>query len=202
MPRKTKTNPLPSQQERTLVLIKPDGVKRGLNGQIINRLERAGLKIVAIKLVQPTKEHYNQHYPSDKAYLINLAEKTLKTYKEYGMDAKKDFGTMDKKKIGQKIKQWIVDFMSSGPVVAMVIQGMHAVDNVRMIIGPTLPVFAPPGTIRGDFSLDSPAFANIVKRCVKNLVHASGDLKEAEQEIKLWFAPEEIHEYVRYGEED
>ena len=127
--------------------------------------------------------------------------KTLETYRKYGIDPKKELGTTNKVKIGQMIKEWTVEFMSSGPVVAMIIEGPHAIENVRMIVGPTLPAFAPPGTIRGDFSVDSPAIANIKKRPVKNLIHASGNPQEAENEIKLWFAPEEIHDYRRVEEE-
>jgi nucleoside-diphosphate kinase len=191
----------PTLKERTVVVIKPDGVKRGLIGQIIARFEKAGLKIVALKLVQPTKEHYELHYPSTKEWFRKVGEKTLGTYKKYGLNPKKELGTTDKVKIGQLVKKWTVDFMATGPVVAMIVQGPHAIDNVRMIVGPTLPVFAPPGTIRGDFSGDSPALANSAKRPVKNLIHASGDAKDAEKEIKLWFAPEEIHEYKRVEEE-
>lgn len=191
----------PSPKERTVVIIKPDGVKRGLVGEIITRFEKTGLKIVALKLVQPTKEHYQAQYPNSRQYLSQLGNKTLEAYKQYSMNPKKELGTSDRFKIGQKVKQWLVDFMSSGPVAAMIIQGPHAVDNVRMIVGPTLPVFAPPGTIRGDFSGDSPAFANTAKRAVKNLIHASGNLKEAEEEVNLWFTPEEIHDYKR-GEEE
>lgn len=191
----------PTIKERTVVIIKPDGVKRGLVGEIISRFEKAGLKIVALKLVQPTKEHYQLHYPSTKDWFRKVGSKTWQTYKKYGLDPKKELGTADRVKIGQMIKQWTIDFMSSGPVVAMIVQGPHAIDNVRMIVGPTLPVFAPPGTIRGDFSGDSPALANIDKRPVKNLIHASSNAKEAANEIRLWFAPEEIHEYKRVEEE-
>lgn len=203
MPRTKKQNNLaPSLKERSLIIIKPDAVMRGLIGEITQRFEKAGLKIVALKLVQPTKEHYRVHYPSDSAYLRTLGGKTLQTYKEYKLDPKKDLGTSDKLKIGKKVKEWIVEFMSSGPVVAVVVQGFHAVDNGRMIVGPTIPAFAPPGTIRGDYSGDSPAFANAAKRSVKNIIHASGNIKEAEKEIKLWFAPEEINDYVRKDLED
>ncbi len=191
----------PSIKEKTLVLVKPDGVKRGLIGEVIRRFERSGLKIIGLKLIYPDKEHYQAHYPSTRQYFGQLGANTLKTYKQYGVDAKKDLGTTDEFKIGKMVKEWLVDFMSSGPVVAMIVQGSHAVDNVRMIVGPTLPVLAPPGTIRGDFSGDSPALANVAKRAVKNLVHASGDIKEAEEEIKLWFSIEDIYDYRRDGEE-
>ncbi len=188
-------------EERTLVIIKPDGVQRGLVGEIISRFEKAGLKMVALKMVWPTKEHYNMHYPDKQEYLENLGAKTLETYQRYKIDAKKELGTDNKLKIGKMVKKWLIASMSSGPVIAMVIQGPHAVESVRMITGPTLPAFAPPGTIRGDFSVDSPALANTGKRAVKNIIHASSSFDDAEEEIKLWFAPEEIHDYRRAEEE-
>lgn len=190
----------PTSKERTLVIIKPDAVKRGLIAEVIARFEKMGLKIIALKLVHPSRQHYRLHYPDNRQYLGQLGGKTLKTYKEYGLSPRKDFGTVDKIKIGKEVRKWLVDSMFSGPVVAMVIQGIHAVDNVRMITGPTIPVFAPPGTIRGDFSMDSPAFANMAKRAVNNIIHASGDIKEAEKEIKLWFSPKEIYDYERADE--
>jgi len=199
--KKNHKNPiLEVKKERTVVIIKPDGVKRGLVGEIIRRFEKAGLKIVALKMVKPTEEHYRLHYPSSKEWFKKVGEKTIETYKKYGINVKKELGTTNKIKIGKMIKEWTVKFMTSGPVVAMILEGPHAIDNVRMIVGPTLPVFAPPGTIRGDFSIDSPAIANTLKRPVKNIIHASGNKKEAENEIKLWFAPEEIYSYERAEE--
>jgi nucleoside-diphosphate kinase len=192
---------LPSFNERTLVLVKPDGVKRGLTGEIIMRFERAGLKVVGLKLVQPTREHLNMHYADNRDFLTILGEKAILGFKEFGMDIKKELGLTDKEKIGKKVKEWLLDYMLSGPVVAMVIQGGHAVENVRMICGPTNPLKATPGTIRGDYTTDSAALSNMAKRSIKNVVHASGTVDEAEAEITLWFAPEEIHQYLRAGEE-
>ena len=99
------------------------------------------------------------------------------------------------------VNNWNKDFLTSGPVVAMVWEGNHAIDNVRRLVGATLPTFAAPGTIRGDYSVDSPVLANARKRAVKNLIHASGEPKEAELEIDLWFDKKELHSYPRAEEE-
>jgi nucleoside-diphosphate kinase len=186
--------------ERTLVLIKPDGIKRGLIGEILHRYERAGLKIVGMKMVWSDRDHAMKHYPTTDEHMRMMGEKSLKTYAEYGLDPIKYVGTKDPLEIGKMIRQWNADFISSGPVLAIVLEGNHAIDNVRMLTGNTIPTFAAPGTIRGDFSLDSPALANSRKRAVKNLIHASGDVSEAEREINHWFKKEEIHSYTRAEE--
>jgi nucleoside-diphosphate kinase len=111
------------------------------------------------------------------------------------MDAKDQFGTDDAAKIGGEVRQWLVDFMRSGPVFAMVLEGPHVIEVVRKLVGSTLPQKANPGTIRGDHSYDSPHLANANARPIKNLVHASGNVEEAEFEIGLWFAESELHSY-------
>lgn len=189
------------KEERTVLLIKPDGVKRGLIGEIVNRIEERGLKIIAIKMIIASQEQAKKHYPGTKEWLIGMGNKTLENYKEYKKDAKKEIGTNDPLKIGQKIYKWNVDFLCSGPMVAVLIQGIHAVDMIRKIVGHTLPSKAEMGTIRGDYSVDSPILANLGKRALHNVVHASGDEKEAKHEIKHWFKESEIHNYTR-AEED
>ncbi|MFH0804978.1 MAG: nucleoside-diphosphate kinase [Patescibacteria group bacterium] len=189
------------RSERSVVLLKPDTVKRGLIGEIIGRFEKAGLKLVAMKMVWVTADHVAKHYPNDREYLTTVGNKTLKSYEEYGKDANEELGTNDPYEIGVKVRQWNMDFLSSGPVVAILLQGLHAVDNVRMMVGHTLPRFAPPGTIRGDFSLDSPILANQQKRTVRNMIHASGNTEEAEFETKLWFHEKEIYTYKRVDED-
>lgn len=187
--------------EKSLVLVKPDGVQRGLVGEIIGRFEKAGLKLVAMKMVWVDKELVGKHYPESRTELLTgIGEKTLKTYAEYNKDAKAELGTDDPYEIGKLVNDWNKDALSSGPVVAMVLEGNHAVDNVRRIVGPTLPVFAPPGTIRGDYAVDSPVMANEKKRSVRNLIHASGNKEEAEYEIDLWFGSTDIHDYKRADE--
>jgi nucleoside-diphosphate kinase len=186
--------------ERAVVLVKPDGVKRGLVGEIISRFERVGLKIVAMKMMWATEDHLSKHYTDKEEYLINLGKKTLKTYEEYGKDANEDLGTDDPLELGKMIRKWLIDYVGSGPVVAILLEGRHAVDNARAIAGPTVPVNAPPGTIRGDFSTDSPAYANSERRGVHNILHVSGSSEEAEFEEKLWFHQTEIHTYKRGDE--
>ncbi|QQG46041.1 MAG: nucleoside-diphosphate kinase [Candidatus Niyogibacteria bacterium] len=189
------------KEERTLVLVKPDGVKRGLVGEILTRFEKRGLKIIALKMIQPTKEHISGHYQGEDEWLETIGEKTKSAFEKQGLDLMGKMGTNESKEIGRKVKGWLEDFMTSGPVVAMVIQGMHAISTVRKIVGHTYPIESAPGTIRGDLSVDTPTAANVEGRAVRNLVHASGDEKEAAHEILHWFAPEEIHGYKRADED-
>lgn len=189
------------RKEKTVVLLKPDTVKRSLSGELLMRFEKAGFKICALKMVHVDADHVAKHYPNDKEYLTSVGEKTLKTYREYGMDPNEKLGTKDPYEIGQMVRKWNMVFLSSGPVVAILLQGVHAVDSVRMMVGNTLPRFAEPGTIRGDYSIDSPILANMQKRTVKNMVHASGTVEEAQFEEDLWFHKNEIHDYQRSDEQ-
>jgi len=189
-------------KERTVVLVKPDGVKRALIGEVIHRFEKAGLKIVALKMVWVDKEMVSKHYPDSRTELLEgIGKKTLDTYEKYGKDPKEELGTMDPLEIGRMVNSWNIDLLTSGPVIAILLEGIHAIDNVRMMAGNTLPVFAAPGTIRGDFSIDSPALANTRKRSVRNIVHASGNTEEAKYEEQLWFRESEIYDYKRVDEE-
>lgn len=189
------------KEERTVLLVKPDGVKRGLVGEILNRIEKRGLKIIALKMIAASAEQAKKHYPGTEEWLIGMGNKTLENYKKYGKDAIKEVGTDDPLKIGKKIYDWNVDYLTSGPMVAVLISGLHAIDMVRKIAGNTLPSKAEMGTIRGDFSVDSPALANVNKRAIKNIVHASGDPSEAKNEISHWFSEKEIHFYKRAEDE-
>ncbi len=189
------------KQEKTVVIIKPDGVKRGLIGEIISRFEKRGLKIVALEMFRPTREQIDGHYPKDKNWIKRLGEKTLKNYQKYNFDPVKELGTADPLQIGKKVRDWILDYMTSAPLIKMVVEGVHAIDMVRKIVGHSLPNEAEMGTIRGDFSVDSATVANAEKRAIHNLVHASETPQEAEHELAHWFSLEEIHEYKR-AEED
>jgi len=188
------TNPA---EEKTIVLIKPDGVKRGLIGEIISRIEMRGLKIIALQMISPTREQIDEHYPKDEKWIKRLGEKTLETYEKYGYDIQKEMGTDDLMEIGKNVRGWILDFMVSGPVVKMVIQGIHSVDMVRKMVGKSIPALAEMGTIRGDFSVDSAALANKNQRAVHNLIHASETQEEAVHELSFWFSPEEVFVYKR-----
>jgi nucleoside-diphosphate kinase len=185
------------KEEKTVLLIKPDGVKRGLIGEIISRIEKRGLKIIALQMIWATKEQIDNHYPKDEEWLRRIGEKTYKNYSEYGLDVKKELGTDDLIEIGKMVRQWLIDYLTSGPMVKMVIKGIHAVAMVRKIAGQTMPSQAEMGTIRGDYSVDDATAANRDKRAIHNLVHASENEDEASHEIQFWFAPEEIHDYKR-----
>jgi len=185
----------PDLQERTLVLVKPDGVKRGLVGRVLTRFEEAGLKIAGLKMVEVSREFAENHYPNTAAWIRGMGEKTLETYREQGKNPIQELGTEDPVEIGNMIKGWNVDYLTSGPIVALTLEGAHAISVVRKMCGFTLPAFADPGTIRGDFSVTSPIVANELKRAVRNLVHASSDPEEAEYEIGYWFSDDEICSY-------
>ncbi len=187
------------KEEKTYVMVKPDGVRKGLIGEIINRFERRDLKIVALEMFQPTHDLIHDHYPKDEAWITRLGEKTKSTYEKYGYDMMTDFGTIDTAKIGPEIRKWLVNYMLSAPLVKMIVQGVHAVDVVRKIAGDTLPYKADMGTIRGDFSIDSPAMANKEKRAVMNIIHCSETPEEAEHEIKHWFGANPTYNYKRFG---
>jgi nucleoside-diphosphate kinase len=192
-----KKNP---KEERTYVMVKPDGVKKGLVGEIIKRFEQRDLKIVALEMFQPTAEQIDNHYPKSEEWITRLGTKTLQTYEKYGYDAMEDFGTKEPEKIGPEVRKWVVDYMTSAPLVRMIVEGTHAVDMVRKICGPTMPYQAEMGTIRGDYSNDSPAVANAEKRAVANIIHASETPEEAAHEIEYWFGKSPIHAYKRHGE--
>ena len=158
--------------EQTLVLIKPDGVARGLVGEIIKRFEQRGLKLVALKLVNVKKDLALKHYTEDLA-----------------------------RRRGEHVRTRMVEFVTSGPIVAMIIEGVDAIENVRKIVGATESKAALPGTIRGDFSHVSFSHADQKEVAVRNIIHASSDLKDAEYETKLWFSLDEIHDYKRTDDE-
>ncbi|MDQ7858527.1 MAG: nucleoside-diphosphate kinase [Armatimonadota bacterium] len=189
-----------ARHERTLVFLKPDGVQRGLIGEVLGRFERAGLKVVGLKMVRPTAALLERHYPSDEGFLRTLGTKTREAFEAAGRDVTQETGTDDTLVIGRQVRQWLIDFVASAPVAAFVLEGTHAVAVTRKLVGDTLPFRAAPGTIRGDLSADSPTVANLQKRPVRNLVHASGTLEEAAFEIGLWFAAEELHDYRRVDE--
>ncbi len=180
------------KEERTLAIVKPDGVQRALIGEIIKRYEAAGLKLLAIKMLVPTAEQVEQHYTLDPEWRRVTGEKTIKGYKDKGMVPPSE----DPLEITAKILAGLKRYMASGPVVAMVWQGAHAVKIVRKLTGGTEPLTSDVGSIRGDYVLDSYQMSDTDGRAVRNLVHASGSPAEAEMEIAHWFKPEEITNYT------
>ena len=189
------------KNEVTFLMIKPDGVRRGYIGEVINRIEKIGLKIIALKMVQATREKISGFYPSDTKWINRLGEKTLGTYQKYGYDPIKELGTDKPEVIGKMVREWLVDYMTSAPLVPMVIKGIHAVSKVRKLAGDTMPANAEFGTIRGDLSADSAAAANRDKRAVFNVVHATETPEEAERELRYWFEKEELTDYRRSDDE-
>ncbi len=175
--------------ERTLVLLKPDAVARGIMGEIISRFERIGLKIVGMKMLFATDEQLEEHYYKDDEWLIEKGKKIIQN-KGYPDD-------YDPKKAGREIIDGLVRDMKLLPIVAMVIEGHNAVKVVKKLVGPTNIEEALPGTIRGDYSHDTYELANVSNRPIITIIHCSGSPEEAEKEIKIWFKPEEIHDYER-----
>lgn len=151
--------------ERTLIVVKPDGVQRSLVGRVLQRFEDAGLKVVGMKMLWIDGNFAKKHY-------FDLAERR-----------------------GEHVLKNMVDLMTEGPVVAAVLEGVEAVENVRRIVGATEPKSAAPGTIRGDFAHHSFSYTDEKQRGIRNLIHASGNVEEAKQEVKLWFEDSELHTY-------
>ncbi len=189
------------KEEITFVMIKPDGVKRGLTGEIMRRIEKVGLKIIALEMDEPTLDQIDNHYPKDDAWMTRIGNKALEVYAKYGYNAKETLGTEEPLEIGKLARKWTLEYVSSGPVVKMVVKGIHAIDMVRKMAGKTSPAMSEMGTIRGDFSADSALAANMEKRAIHNLIHASETIEEATHEIAHWGMKEKIHNYKR-AEED
>jgi nucleoside-diphosphate kinase len=185
------------KKERTLVVIKPDGVQRGLIGEVIGRYERSGLKLVGIKMLVPTPEFTERHYTLDPTWRERNGKKTIEAYKAKGLvPPSEDPLAVNAITLG-KLKK----YLSSGPVVAMVWQGMHAVAVVRKITGSTEPLVSDVGTIRGDLTIDSYQAADEDGRVTRNIIHASGSPEEAKMEVDFWFKPEELINYRLVTEE-
>jgi nucleoside-diphosphate kinase len=179
--------------QQTLVLIKPDGVLRGIVGEIIRRFERVGMKIVAIKMIRAPKEVLEQHYFKDENWMKEKGE----LYKEKLKLPKE----IDPIPLGRKIVDGLIEDTQISPVIAIVLEGHNAVQVVKKLTGPTNIEEALPGTIRGDFSQDTFALANKSNRPIITIIHATDDPKEAQKEIGFWFSQSEIYSYKK-PEED
>ncbi len=182
------------QEEKTLILIKPDGVKRGLVGEILNRFEKTGLKIVGLKAIQVDENIAYKHYGHNDDWFEKVGQKVKDFYQKVGFDPKENFSKLSNKEIGKLIQKWNADFLREGIVVAIILKGYGAVEAVRKIVGSTYPSEALPGTIRGDYAIESPIVANLNQKAVRNLIHSSGSEEEAKLEIELWFKNSEIYE--------
>jgi len=184
-------------KEKTLVIIKPDGIQRTLIGEIIGRYERIGLKLVGLKILVPTKDQVHSHYTVDPEWIEKTGKKAVEAYEKKGQTPP----STDPMEVGNKVLGNLKKYLTSGPVVAMVWQGAHAVEVVRKITGSTEPRSSDVGTIRGDFVLDSYQMADTDGRAIRNLIHASGSTNEAEKEISLWFSEDEVINYRLFQEQ-
>ena len=181
--------------ERTLLLVKPDGVHRALIGKVISQMEDSGLKLCAIKMVWPDKKLAGEHYIYDKVWLTSVGTKTHSSYKEKGIILKET-----PLQIGERVRGYLITLLTSGPIVAMILEGNCAIPIVRKLIGATEPKKADPSSVRGRFSSDSYDLAEKGERAILNIVHASEDDKTAAKEISVWFKKSEIVDYKRADE--
>lgn len=186
-----------NKQEKTLVIVKPDGVQRGLIGEVIKRYEQCGLKLVALKMLIPTRKIALDHYSVDPEWTFKTGTKSLEAAQARGQK----LASEDPIVIAENIRKTLVNYMSSGPVVTMIWQGMNAIGIVRKITGSTEPLSSTPGTIRGDYTIDSYRAADADQRSVRNIIHSSGSIEEADKEIEIWFDKKEIINYRLVSEE-
>jgi len=179
------------KKERTLVIIKPDGIQRSLIGEIISRIERTGLKLVAIKMFVPKPETIEKHYLTDPEWKQKVGEKAIASYIKKGKEPLSN----DPLKLADIIIENLKKYMTTGPVIAMVWQGVHAVGIIKKITGGTEPLTSDVGTIRGDYTIDSYELSDTDGRSVRNIVHTSSSPEDAQKEITLWFNSDEIIDY-------
>lgn len=183
------------KEERTFAMIKPDGIQRSLVGEIIRRLERTGLKFIGFKFVIPSREQCFAHYNKDDAWCEKVGARTISEKQAKGMSIEKSA-----LEYGKDILEGNVKFLTSGPVLAMALEGNQAVGIVKKLVGGTEPLTSDVGTIRADLTIDSYAIANVDGRCVRNLIHCSDEVKEAERELALWFKEGELLDYHHINE--
>lgn len=184
------------KKERTLVIIKPDGIQRALIGEIIRRFERTGLKFTAFKFLIAREDQCWEHYKKDDKWFQEKGERIAKERKEKGLPIEKEI--ID---YGKGIIDLLVKFVTSGPVLAFVIEGNQAVGIVKKLVGGTEPLTSDVGTIRGDLTVDSYALTSVDDRAVRNLIHCSDNVDDAEREIKIWFTENEIIGYRQIQEQ-
>ncbi len=178
------------KKERTLVILKPDAIQRSLIGEIMRRIERVGLKLVAVKLLLATEEQCWAHYQKDDEWYLKKGQRVIDDRKEHGL-------AVDKEPLeyGKDIIRTIVDYMVSGPALGLVVEGLGAVSVTKKLVGGTEPSTSDVGTIRGDFTIDTYGVSALDNRAVRNLVHCSDSKEEAEREIPIWFEKKEIIDY-------
>jgi nucleoside-diphosphate kinase len=184
------------KKERTFVIVKPDGVQRGLVGEIIKRFERTGLKVVGLKMSVLPEELLWKHYDKDDAWFLKKGTGIVESLTAAGLPVEKEAI-----EYGKDIIRALVKYMTVSPVVSMVIEGNQAVAVVKKLVGETEPATSDVGTIRGDFTTDSYAICAVDDRAVRNLIHCSDEVENANKEIAMWFKPEELYNYRHVQEE-
>jgi len=188
------------KKQKALLIIKPDGVQRGIMGVIVKRFEQVGLTIIGFKFMIADEKTVVAHYPETNAWFEKVGQRTLTNYAKKGLDAKKVFNTDNAIEIGKTVKKWLVTYFRESPVLCVVVEGYETIEIVRKLSGNTIPLLAAPGTIRGDFSHDTIDLANEQNRPLRNIIHASDSVEDGEKEVNLWFKPEELFSYVRADE--
>ena len=183
--------------ERTLLIIKPDAVKRALIGTIIETFEKTGLKLLGAKMVKPDAQVIKNHYPGTPEWITEMGNKTLASFKQAGTDVQKVMGTTDPLKLGTFVYDRLIKYWQEGPIVAMVFEGPNAVAVARKLRGHTIPALAEPGTLHATYSYDSSTLSSALDRVVKTFVHASGSNEEAEREIEYWFKGVKFESHIR-----
>jgi len=178
-------------KERTLIILKPDAVQRSLIGEIVSRFERSGLKFVGFKFIMPSEEHLFAHYNKDDAWFEKKGQNMIENLKEQGKEPEKSA-----LEYGKDIIRAVVKEMRQSPVLAIVVEGHGAIDQVTRLVGTTEPATADIGTIRGDYTIDTYAHAAYEDRSIRNLIHCSDVPEEAEREIALWFNEDELMDYT------
>lgn len=173
------------------MIIKPDGIQRSLVGEIIRRYERVGLKLIGLKMFVPSPKMIGEHYLLNPGWKRMVGEKAIESYKKRGLKPSSE----DPEEVGDRVIDGLKKYLSAGPVIATAWQGAHAVEVIRKLTGGTEPRSSDVGTIRGDFVLDSYQMADSDTRAVRNLIHASGSVQEAEKEIAHWFSQDELVKY-------
>ena len=183
--------------ERAFVILKPDTIQRSLIGEITNRLERTGLKLVAAKMLRASEEQLMAHYGKNDAWYLEKGVKRVALMKEAGKPVDEKRPPIE---YGKDIIRGVVRYMQASPVVAMVWEGNQAIAVIRKLVGGTDPTASDVGTIRGDYQIDSYSLSDSEQRGIRNLIHCSDKISEAEREIPIWFKPEELLEYRHINE--
>lgn len=183
------------KNERTLVILKPDAIQRSLIGEIISRIERTGLKLIAVKFLIATREQSLTHYNKDEEWFQKIGSRMIEKMQKNNIVV-----TKEANEYGKDMLEATIRFVMAGPILAMVFQGNQAVGIVKKLVGTTEPLSSDVGTIRSDYTIDSYELANLNDRCVRNLVHCTDEISEADREIKVWFKDEELINYTHINE--